>query len=237
MCCDAHNGVDNGEGFLVCNYCGLAMDSYLSGPHKAFDYETAEPNIVFPIEQAIVDICENNHLGTEVSLQAVDLYRRIRSAIPRKWRNGDITAYSIFGGCIERELARLPIEIERMCDVPAGTICKISRLCEPLKWVPNTEYTERFCSALKIGYSDMCRIRRLVTMSKHLAGCRPQTINAAAIFRYCTEQKMKIDLGNIARVCSASEASITRLASRMKTDAVFSLGDNDQDFFFYAGSV
>ena len=225
--CDDHDGIDNGEGFLVCQLCGRVLDQFLSGPQNDYGAPSVQQTSWSVVECALIDICENNHLGKEVALQSVSMYQRVRPSFPGKWKNGEVTAYCLFGACIELEMPFTPTEIERMCDVTAGAVCRIAKRCKPLRWVPNVEYTSRYCSLLDLSFEHVRRISQTVSSCKNLSGCRPQTINAAAIYNYCQDKRLDKSLKEIAMACAVSEASVKKLGEKMRQN------DSHPRTFFY----
>lgn len=209
-CCD-FNFSDNGEGFEVCNWCGL-----VSGPHLA-------PPILLEKEVActqtwhdIVDACELGFIPKCVCEIAYNLYMDYKRRTTRRLKHLELVAFSIYAALIREKIPRIPQEIEALCGVCRGSISKVEG-ASGVGVMPaeHHEYTETFCARLNIPFKHVLKIKQLIQACYELRMVRPQCLNALMIYLYSRHVGLNVQIQDISTVCSVSPSTIKKLVRKI----------------------
>ena len=221
--CNHMQTVENDrDGECTCTECGLVLTPLYYEQHFS---DKTNNEIYNEIKEYITDICYNANIPNNVIVASFKYYKELKGNSNLCFNNKILAAYSIYESLNKMEIPRLAEEVAHYAGVKVNKIWRVEStltLSDPLN--EPTQYVERYCTILKIPYSDQKKIKMLIRdiQEKFNLGClRSNCLVAAVTHLYCLKKKLKLSLKLICTTCSISTTSVHRIIRKLKCNTEF----------------
>jgi transcription initiation factor TFIIIB Brf1 subunit/transcription initiation factor TFIIB len=206
-CSHLYEIIDQREGNIICEECGLVIDRYYTFKFQRENFDQIE-NISSFEKDFVYETLERLNLPKSFSSY---IFKNISLNNYKRKKSESLLSGIIYKTLIELKIPFTLNDISGVTGINTKKIFKDEKKKEELKnivIIDSSEILERVCSKLNLTFSDYTLIKENIKKSNN--GFNPSTVISAHIYIYCKDKKIKILMKDICDITGISCMSIKR---------------------------
>jgi transcription initiation factor TFIIB len=214
---------DYSRGDIICIECGLVIGDRILEPYQSPIYDEIYDENGPPVITSFVrKMAEKFHIFESIIVKAEEIYNKLKSIPIFKSKSEELcSSVSIFTACRICNSPRSFTDIASISNVERKDICRYYKIltqhCTDYKKAPNTSNISRYCGILGLPYLVEKDAEKKFIELKNLFGNRsPLTTSALSIYLCCQENKITIEIEEIANNVGLHPVTLAQLNRKFK---------------------